>query len=129
MTGQNNFIEYLSRCFRSFCPVCGKGKLFIPYGDVKEIRDLFLPPKYCDQCKFEFRREPGYYFGVLAPCLSVLSILFGIFIGLISFFIFHFEMIDVVWSCLFGLFLGVFIFFRTSIAIFIAIDHSIDPPS
>jgi uncharacterized protein (DUF983 family) len=128
VTGQRNFIEHLSLCFRSLCPVCGKGNLFVPYLKVKQFRDLFLPPAFCAHCQFQFRREPGYYFGVLTPSLSVLSILAGMICGGFAYFILHLEIPDVVLASLYGLLAGVFVFFRMSIAFFIALDHSIDPP-
>jgi uncharacterized protein (DUF983 family) len=124
-----NFFDLLSLCLRSRCPVCGKGRLFVPYWKVNQIRDFFLPPLACNQCQFQYRREPGYYFGVLTPTLSILAVMSGIVCAGIAYFLFQIEIPDVVLLSLLGLCGGVFVFFRTAIAVFIAFDHAIDPPS
>ena len=87
MSSEKSFLEILFLCLRSRCPVCGQGSLFTPITKIRTIRDLCLPPECCCHCQFLFRREPGYYFGVLTPVLPILSLLTGlIFVGVYFFF-------------------------------------------
>lgn len=98
--------------------MCGQGRLF----------ELFLPPDRCEVCRFQFARQPGYYFGVLTPILPILSLMTGIFFAGVSYFGFHEAIDSVLVSGGVGIAVGFGAFFRTAIAIYIALDHAIDPP-
>lgn len=122
------FGEIFFRCLRSKCPVCGRGKLFEKITNLSQMRDLFLPLTSCTVCFFRFGRQPGYYFGVVTPILPLLSLAVGLVFAGTAHFGFHRELESVLtWGGV-GLGIGILLFFRTSIAIYVALDHAIDPP-
>jgi len=125
---ERTFAELLSRCLRSRCPVCGKGRLFASLFGVGRFRNIFIPLEACEHCQFRFSREPGYYFGCFTPILQILSVWCGAIVAAVSYFVFHADVESVVVAALFGIMGGFLLFFRTSIAMFIAIDHAINPP-
>jgi uncharacterized protein (DUF983 family) len=121
------FVVFL-RSLRSLCPVCGRGRLFARVGRVQQFADLFLPLKNCNACGFEFARQPGYYFGVVTPVLPILAVFTGAVFAGVSYFGFNQQVDNVlIWGGV-GIIIGIFLFFRSSIAVYIAIDHAIDPP-
>jgi len=129
MKRPRGFADLLSLCLCSRCPVCGTGRLFQSYLAVRRFRELFLPLEHCDYCSFCFAREPGYYFGVLTPTLSILALCLGAAFAGICYFLMRLELTSVLVSGVVGTLIGLVIFFRTSVAVFIAFDHTIDPPS
>jgi uncharacterized protein (DUF983 family) len=129
MPAEKSFLKILSLSLCSKCPVCERGRLFVPYLQAHRFRDYFLPLENCESCRFQFGREPGYYFGVLTPTLSILALGLGILFSGISYFLFHLDLVDVILIGALGLIMGLILFFRTAIAVFIAFDHAIDPPS
>jgi uncharacterized protein (DUF983 family) len=117
-----------SRCLRSRCPVCGEGRLFAELSRLRRVRDFFLPLDHCEKCQFQFARQPGYYMGVLTPILPLLALICGVIFAGLSYFGFGQEVDTVlVWGA-FGIAFGLVVFFRAAIAIYIALDHMIDPP-
>ena len=47
------------------CPICGKGKVFKPKGNIYLLRVAQMKNK-CTQCDFHFKKEPGYF---MALCM------------------------------------------------------------
>ncbi len=129
MTGQKSFFEILSLCLRSTCPVCGSGPLFKAITKARKAREFFLPLKSCKHCGFLFGREPGYYFGVLTPLLPMMSLGVGLVFAGATYGLLETDLSGVLAGGAVGIVLGFFGFFRTSIAIYIALDHAIDPPA
>jgi len=123
-----SFSEIMSLCLRHRCPVCKTGRLFSKTLEIERFRDLFLPLESCPVCHFRFAREPGYYFGVLSPALPILSIGAGAIVAGIAYFGFGRDIDTTLIAGASGVALGFFGFCRTAIAIYIAIDHAIDPP-
>ena len=125
----SGFFHILYLCLRSRCPVCEKGRLFRRLLEVRSIGELFLPLKNCDVCGFKFGREPGYFFGIITPTLPILALATALISVIADYAICHPEdsrdliPVGVVGGCI-----GLVLFFRTSIAIYVAIDHAIDPP-
>jgi hypothetical protein len=124
-----DFFDILRLCLSSKCPVCGKGKLFSPLLQVQTVGEIFFPLRQCERCSFVYKREPGYYSGILMPTLSILASMTGIFFAAIDYFVFRpEEIIDVVIAAGFGVAFGMLFFIRTSIAIFMSFDHALCPP-
>ena len=123
-----SFFVILSRTLSSKCPACGRGRLFSKLSRPQRFADLFLPLKRCEACGFRFGRQPGYYFGVITPVLPILSLMMGATLAGVTYFGFHQE-IEIVftWGAA-GVGIGFLIFFRTAIAVYVALDHAIDPP-
>jgi hypothetical protein len=92
------------------------------------VRDLFFPLERCNACHFRFGRQPGYYFGVVTPILPILALATGAAFAGIAYFGFHQELKTVLtWGAV-GVGIGFLMFFRTAIAVYVALDHAIDPP-
>ena len=125
---QRDFFQILSLCLRSRCPVCAQGHLFVPFMSLDNFSHFFLPPKHCDSCHFQFARGSGYFLGVITPTLPILSLGVGILFAAVSYFFFHLPVNEVLIWGLVGVSLGCVFLFRTSIAIYVALDHAIDPP-
>lgn len=123
-----SFFIILSRCLSSKCPVCGRGRLFAKFYLVQGFNEVFIPLKECRICGFRFGRQPGYYFGVVTPTLPILALMMGAIFAGVTYFGFHQEIDSVLlWGGV-GVAIGFFLFFRTAIAVYIALDHAIDPP-
>lgn len=120
--------EVFSRCLRSRCPVCGRGRLFAEITHLPSVRYLFVPLERCDACAFRFGRQPGYYFGVVTPILPILALATGgVFAGVAYFGLEQDLQSVLAWGAA-GIAAGFFLFFRTAIAVYVALDHAIDPP-
>ena len=128
MKNEADFFRNLSLCLRSRCPVCEKGRLFNSLIGIESLTEIFLPVKECSVCKFHFEREPGYYFGCVFPILPILSLGPAILFPAICYFYFNMDLNSVAVSSVLGALFGFVVFFRLSVAIYIAIDHSISPP-
>jgi hypothetical protein len=79
-------------------------------------------------CRFRFYREPGYYFGVVTPILPMLALGFAVVMAAIAYIGFHADLRSVIFVGGVSASIGLILFFRTAIAIYIAVDHAIDPP-
>jgi len=129
MTTERSFFEILSLCLRSRCPVCAKGHLFRPFHQIGSLANLCMPPDKCDCCGFRFRREPGYYFGVLTPVLPMLSLATGLVFVIASYLWGRpTNATELLPAGAIGTAIGFVFCFRPAIAIFISFDHAIDPP-
>lgn len=112
----------LLRGLRQRCPVCGKGKLF---------RHWFTMYKQCPVCHFTYEREEGYFTSAMAINLVVSELLvtaavvpFSVIAGLN-------PGIPFVPILLAGLPLPILLpvlFFRPSRAIWMSMDHWLNPP-
>ena len=122
------FLEVLRRTVRSKCPVCGIGALFVPYFQARSLTQFFMPALKCNKCSFKFGREPGYYFGILTPTLSFLALGIGVVFALTALLVVGRDLSAILLSGGVGVALGVVFCFRTAIAVYISIDHAIDPP-
>ncbi len=123
------FFEVFWLCLRSHCPVCGEGRLFVPMMELSSPVDLWEPAKKCLECKFTYRREPGYFFGAVIPVLPILSLVAGLFTAGVYYLLTRpSEFDDVLPSGAAGMALGFIFFYRVTIALYISFDHTMDPP-
>ena len=127
MKNEATFLDRLFLCLQSKCPVCAKGRLFNPLWKIEAFTEILLPVKECGNCKFHFEREPGSYFGCVFPILPILSLFPAIAFSVFSYFYLAMEPNAVAEAAIFGAAFGFLFFFRVSVAIYIAIDHSICP--
>jgi len=127
MSRELTFFETLFRCLRSKCPVCGKGRLFSTLLGIQKLQDILLPVENCDTCGFHFAREPGYYYGATTPLLQILALGTGALFAGVAYFLFHADLNTVLIFLGVGVGFGLVFLFRTAVALFIAIDHSIHP--
>ena len=125
---RSGFFRILSRTLRSRCPVCGNGRLFVPCFRAQTLSEMFLPAEKCDRCGFRFQRERGYYFGVLTPTINILALLTGAAFAELAYLVTGFDFGILMSAGLVGAAFGLILFFRPAIAIYISIDHAINPP-
>lgn len=125
---RSGFFDVLLLCLRSTCPVCAQGRLYKPFLRVRGSSDFFLPVERCAGCGFRFRREPGYYFGVVTPVLPILAVGNAIGFALGAYLVRGPDRDAILSAASIGLLSGLILLFRSAVAIYIAIDHSIDPP-
>ena len=62
----------MSNALRWKCPTCGVSPIFIPWYEVRSLRDWFMPLDGCPRCGYPFEREPGYFL------LSIFAINYGV---------------------------------------------------
>jgi uncharacterized protein (DUF983 family) len=53
--------RYLMRSLRLHCPVCGTRPIFLPVARVRNFDDWFRPLDGCPRCGYAYEREPGYF--------------------------------------------------------------------
>ena len=124
-----SFLNILFLCLRSRCPICGVGELFTPILKVRSFGLLCMPPDRCNYCSFKFCREPGYYFGVLTPLLPIFALSTGLVFVVIYYLLSHpDEAFQLLVPGAMGTAVGLLLFFRPAVAIFMSLDHAIDPP-
>ena len=109
------------------CPTCGERPMFIPWHQVRSLRDWFMPLDGCPRCGYPFEREPGYF---LMPIFAV-NYGAGAFLGLIIYLVLDFAFHLPIWLVLTVTiapipFFNIW-FARHSKAIFLAFDLFFDP--
>ncbi len=117
------------RCLRHQCPVCLNGRLYAKLAETRRIHDLIFPLEFCPSCHFRFAREPGYYVGIITPLLPILSLGTGAIFAALAYFFSNGDVDTALISGAIGLGLGFILLFRTSIAIYVAIDHLVNRPA
>src|ERR1700719_1593615 len=65
------FCWMMANAARLKCPTCGRRPIFIPWHQVRGLRDWFMPLDGCPDCGYPFEREPGYFL------LSIFAINYG----------------------------------------------------
>jgi uncharacterized protein (DUF983 family) len=119
------------RCIRRAlelrCPECGISPMFVPARKVKSLFDWFTPLDGCPRCGYAYEREHGYFL------LAVWGLNYGLVggLGLIGGLLIQHYQHPPVWSAWWLLLLPVplcsFLFARHAKALFLAMDHYIDP--
>jgi uncharacterized protein (DUF983 family) len=124
MTSRPNGWRLLGRCLRLRCPVCGQGPIF---------RSWFAAHERCERCGFVFARDneygqEGYFTGAMAINVVITGVLplIAIFVLALTsrFPVVPLTTAGVIWTALFPI-----LFYRHACAIWIVIDHLINPPS
>ena len=118
---------YFQRAMRLRCPVCGQSPIFVPWHSLRRLRDWFVPLDGCPRCGYPYEREPGYWL------LSIWAINygFGSLMGIAIYGVLETFFVLPLPELLFWVIAPVvvfnFFFARHSKALFLAIDHYIDP--
>ncbi|HZC34718.1 MAG TPA: DUF983 domain-containing protein [Chthoniobacterales bacterium] len=121
------FLRMMGNALRWRCPTCGERPLFVPWYNVRSLRDWFEPLDGCPKCGYPFEREPGYFL------LSIFAINYGVaaILGMIVYLILDFWvrlsigvtlLLTIIPIPLFN-----FWFARHSKALFLAFDLFFDP--
>jgi uncharacterized protein (DUF983 family) len=109
------------------CPTCGERPLFVPWYQVRTLRDWFMPLDGCPRCGYPFEREPGYFL------LSIFAIYYGVcaLLGLVIYLVLDFWVHLPIWLVLTLTIVPMPIFnlwfARHSKALFLAFDLFFDP--
>jgi uncharacterized protein (DUF983 family) len=121
------FLRMMSHALSWKCPICGERPLFIPWNQVRTLRDWFMPLDGCPRCGYPFEREPGYFL------LSIFAINYGVgaLIGLVIYLVLDFCLHLPIWLVLTLTIVPMPIFnlwfARHSKALFLAFDLFFDP--
>ena len=123
----SHFWTFMRRALALRCPECGLNPIFRPLREVKNLYDYFTPLDGCPHCGYPYEREDGYFllsvwvlnYGIV----SMIGLLAGIFIQSR----YHPGVFSPLWLWLLPLPVISFLLARHSKAIFLAIDHAIDP--
>jgi uncharacterized protein (DUF983 family) len=109
------------------CPECGRARIFKPWRQSRTLEDWFAPLHGCPHCDYAYQREPGYFLA------AICAVNYGVVCGSA---IFASLCLDIffsppVWVYIAFIFvpmpIGSFLFARHAKAIFLAIDHFIEP--
>jgi uncharacterized protein (DUF983 family) len=121
------FLWMMSNALSWKCPMCGERPLFVPWYQVRTLRDWFMPLDGCPRCGYPFEREPGYFL------LSIFAINYGVgaFLGLVIYLVLDFCLHLPIWLVLTLTILPMpvfnLLFARHSKALFLAFDLFLDP--
>jgi uncharacterized protein (DUF983 family) len=121
------FLWLMSNALRWKCPTCGERPMFVPWYEVRSLRDWFMPLDGCPRCGYPYEREPGYFL------LSIFAINYGVgaLIGVIVYLILDFGFHLPIWLVLTLTIIPIPIFnlwfARHSKALFLASDLFFDP--
>jgi uncharacterized protein (DUF983 family) len=121
------FLWLMSNALRWKCPTCGERAMFVPWYEVRSLRDWFMPLDGCPRCGYPYEREPGYFL------LSIFAINYGVgaLIGVIVYLILDFGFHLPIWLVLTLTIIPIPIFnlwfARHSKALFLAFDLFFDP--
>jgi uncharacterized protein (DUF983 family) len=121
------FLWLMSNALRWKCPTCGERPMFVPWYEVRSLRDWFMPLDGCPRCGYPYEREPGYFL------LSIFAINYGVgaLIGVIVYLILDFGFHLPIWLVLTLTIIPIPIFnlwfARHSKALFLAFDLFFDP--
>src|ERR1700722_12447784 len=121
------FLRMMSNALSWKCPTCGERPLFIPWYQVRTLRDWFMPLDGCPRCGSPFEREPGYFL------LSIFAINYGVgaLIGLVIYLVLDFCLHLPIWLVLTLTIIPIQFFnlwfARYSKALFLALDLFFDP--
>ena len=101
--------------------------MFVPWQQVRSLRDWFMPLDGCPRCGYPFEREPGYYL------LSIFAINYGVaaILGLVIYLVLDFWARLPIWAVLTLTIVPIPVFnlwfARHSKALFLAFDLFFDP--
>jgi uncharacterized protein (DUF983 family) len=121
------FAQYMKRACRLTCPECGRSPIFKPLRQVRGITDWLRPLDGCPRCRYRYEREEGYFL------LAIWVINYGIVGGLAVFLALTLDALvgltlrqQILYVVLPMPFLS-FLLARHAKALFLAIDHFVDP--
>ncbi len=128
--GVRQAFAYLGRAALLRCPVCGTRPIFLPVRRVRSFDDWFSPLDGCPRCGYPYEREAGYFL------LAIFGFNFGfaVFVGIAVFVylaVFHDLAEITTWQLIAATVLPIplvnLLVARHAKALFIALDHFVDP--
>lgn len=122
-----SLIRYLARAMRLRCPECGISPLFVKFRNTRSVRDWFTPLDGCPRCGYAYEREDGYFLVAIWGVHYFVVAGAGLVAGLMADLLFRVSLIVLVSAVCVPMVLFGFFFARWSKAIYLAIDHFIDP--
>jgi predicted RNA-binding Zn-ribbon protein involved in translation (DUF1610 family) len=117
---------FLRRAIQLRCPECGVSPMFVPLARTRSLHDWYQPLDGCPRCGYAYEREPGYF--LLAIWGSQYGVVagFGVTLGLILLSA-GLSLTKVLWFTCVPMFILAVAFIRHAKAIYLAVDHFIDP--
>lgn len=120
-------MTYLGRATRLKCPLCGQKPIFVPWHDVRTMRDWFTPLDGCPHCGYAYDREPGYFLMSIWALDYGFSAILGIFVYLGCEIFGNLTTPQILVATIVPVFVFSVLFARHAKAYFLAIDHYCDP--
>jgi uncharacterized protein (DUF983 family) len=110
------------------CPSCGVSPMFRPLLKSRTLDQWLTPLKGCPKCRYDYEREPGYFLPAtwMVHCFSVLGL--GTTLMILAEWFWDLSSLALVAVACIPSLLFSFLFARHSKAIYLALDHWIDPP-
>jgi uncharacterized protein (DUF983 family) len=118
---------YLRRALHLRCPECGISPIFKLMRDTRSLFDWFTPLDGCPRCGYAYQREEGYFL------LATWGVNYGVVAGLALVISMMFEWLHplTMWQYVLYVFTPMpllsFALVRHAKAIWLAIDHFVDP--
>ena len=109
------------------CPECGISPVLVPTKNVRRLYDWMFPLDGCPRCGYAYEREPGYFL------ISIWAVNYGVIggLGVAALFlvdnVFHPPLWETMCMVLPAIPLANFLFIRHAKALFLAMDHYMDP--
>jgi len=122
-----NALLYLRRALALRCPVCGESPLFAPAPSVRTLHAWLTPLEGCPLCRYRYERESGYF--LLATWAFNYVFVAGLALAA-WFLIASFTRLTLTQTLLVLLVpmpLASLVFVRHAKALWLALDHFIDP--
>jgi uncharacterized protein (DUF983 family) len=119
--------RHLWRALRLRCPECGVSPLFLRLRRVRNLGDWLTPLDGCPCCNYRYEREPGYFLPAIWYIHYSVVAAVGLGGGLIADGMFHAGLVaELLWALIPAVIVAIAVI-RWSKAMFLAIDHFIDP--
>ncbi|MBV8375561.1 MAG: DUF983 domain-containing protein [Verrucomicrobia bacterium] len=121
------FRRMMSHAWKLKCPVCGERPMFVPWSQVRSLRDWFMPLDGCPRCGYPFEREPGYFLLSIFAINYGVGALLGVTIYLVLDFCLHLPIWLVLTLTIIPMPIFNVLFARHAKALFLAFDLFCDP--
>ncbi|MEA2710550.1 MAG: hypothetical protein QOF78_3151 [Phycisphaerales bacterium] len=119
--------RYIRRALHLRCPECGISPIFVPARKVRSLFDWFRPLDGCPRCGYAYEREQGYFLLAVWGLNYGLIAGIGVIMGLIIQHKYRPGLWSPWWLMLAWMPVASFLFARHAKALFLALDHYLDP--
>jgi len=122
-----SFWAFFRRAMRLRCPECGMSRIFKPWRQTRTLEDWVRPLHDCPNCEYEYQREEGYFM------MAICAVNYGVITAgaiVVAFLLYTFVS-PPLWVYIVFIFVPMpllsFLFTRHAKALWMAIDHYLEP--